>query len=73
MAACAADVFLLANAAVALLAAAVAELPAPDAEEEAAVALSALAVAELAAAAAFCVTSVMVASVLESPVPPTPL
>jgi len=51
----------------------VAEVPAPDAEEEAAVALLAAAVAELAAAAAFCVTSVMVASVLESPVPPTPL
>jgi len=51
----------------------VAEVPEPDAEEEAAVALLAAAVAELAAAAAFCVTSVMVASVLESPVPPTPL
>jgi len=58
---------------VALLAAAVADVPAPDAEEEAAVALLALAVADAAACSDLSVTSVMVASVLESPVPPTPL
>ena len=58
--------------AVAELADAVADVLAPDAEEEAAVALLALAVAEAPASAAFCVTSVIVASVLESPVPPVP-
>ena len=58
--------------AVAELADAVADVLAPDAEEEAAVALLALAVAELPASAAFSVTSVIVASVLESPVPPIP-
>ena len=86
MAACAADVFLLANDAeallpdavalladaVALLADAVADVAASDALVEATEALEDAAVADSAALTACRVTSVMVASVFESPVPPTP-
>jgi len=86
MAACAADVFLLAkdaeallpdavalfDDAVALLADAVADVAASDALVEATEALEDAAVADSAALTACRVTSVMVASVFESPVPPTP-
>lgn len=61
------------DAAVALLAALVADVATPAAELAAAVADPEAAVAELAALIACCVTSLMLASVVESPVPPAPL
>ena len=87
MAACAADVFLLANdaeallpdavallpLAVALFAAAVADVAASPAFVVAVVACPEAAVADAAALIACCVTSLMLASVVESPAPPLPL
>ena len=58
---------------VALAAAAVAELPAAVAEEDALEALAAASLALSVAMIACCVTTVIVASVLESPEPPSPL
>ena len=80
MAACAADVFLLANDAEAELAAAVADVAASPAFvvavvacPDAVVADPEAAVADAAALIACCVTSLMLASVVESPAPPLPL
>jgi hypothetical protein len=60
-------------AAVALLAALVADVATPAAELDAAVADPEAAVAELAALIACCVTSLILASAVESPAPPLPL
>jgi hypothetical protein len=65
-------VALLADA-VALLAALVADVATPAAELDAAVADPEAAVADAAALIACCVTSLILASVVESPAPPLPL